>query len=217
MATTGGGTDPTMMRNSLKNIKGFTLVETLISIAIIVIIGFAISSFERDIFFLNNSLQTNLSAQIDARRVLRTIIRELRSASPSSLGSYTINQAGTSTLVFYTNVDTDTLKERVRYFLEGDELRRGVIKPTGSPLTYNSANESVEVLVHDVVNSSTTPIFDYFDSYFTGTSSPLIQPVDTLSVRLVRVTVIIDKDSNRPPGAITVTSMGTLRNLKDNL
>lgn len=217
MATAGGGTHIAMIHRYLKNKKGFTLVETLISIAIIVVIGLALTTFERDIFFLNNSLQGNLSAQIGARRVLRTVIRELRGASPSSLGAYTINQAGTSTLIFYTNIDEDTLKERVRYFLQGGELRRGVIKPTGNPLAYNSANESVEVIIRDVINSSTTPIFDYFDSYFTGTSSPLMQPVDTLAVRLIRVTVIIDKDTNRPPGAITVTSMGTLRNLKDNL
>ncbi len=206
-----------MIFNSLKNKKGFTLVETLISISIIVVIGLALTSFERDIFFLNNSLQGNLSAQIGARRVLRTVIRELRGASPSSLGSYTINQAGTSTLIFYTNVDTDVLKERVRYFIQGGQLRRGVIKPSGSPLVYNSANESIDVVINDVINGTSTPIFDYFDTYFTGTSSPLTQPVDTLAVRLLRVTVIIDKDLNKPPGAITVTSMGTLRNLKDNL
>jgi len=206
-----------MIHSAPQNKNGFTLAEILVSIGIFVFIGLAVASFERDIFFLNNSLQSNLSAQIDARQLLRTVVSELRGASPSSLGSYTIAQAATSTITFYSNIDKDILKERVRYFLSGSDLHRGIIKPTGSPLVYNSESESVDVVIRNVVNGTSTATFEYFDGFFTGTSSPLVQPVSALSVRLVRITVVIDSDPNRPPGPITVTSMGTLRNLKDNL
>ena len=197
--------------------SGFTITEILVSVGILVFIGLAIASFSGDIFFLNNSLQSNLSVQIDARRVLRTMVSELRGASPSSLGAYPLSQVGTSSLIFYSNIDSDSYKERVRYFLQGDKLMRGILKPSGSPLSYNVANESMEVLINDVVNSSTTPIFQYFDNSYSGTSLPLADPVNILSVRLVQVTVLIDHDTGRDPGPISVTSMGTLRNLKDNL
>lgn len=197
--------------------RGFTLAEIVVSIGIFVFIALALASFGGDIFFLNNSLQSSLTVQIDARRVLKTIVSELRGASPSSLGAYPIAEAGTSTLTFFSNVDNDSLKERVRYFLQNGILFRGIIKPEGTPLVYDVQNEEVEALIRDVVNSQTTPLFEYFDSFFTGTSSPLVDPVPILPIRLVRVTILLDHDLNRDPGPVTITTMGTLRNLKDNL
>jgi hypothetical protein len=196
--------------------RGFALAELLVSVGIIVLIVLAIGNFNADIFFLNSVVDSSLKAQLDARRVLRTIIAELRSVSPSSLGAYPITTSATNTLIFYSNIDSDQNKERLRYFQQGSELKRGVLEPTGSPLVYNPVNEQVETLIHDLI-STTTPIFDYFTQNYTGTSSPLTPPVDPLLVRLIRVTFTIDEDPNRPPSAITVTSQGTLRNLKDNL
>jgi hypothetical protein len=42
-------------------------------------------------------------------------------------------------------------------------------------------------------------------------------PIDIQSIRFVKVTVIIDKDPNRSPGEMVVSSQVNLRNLKDNL
>lgn len=199
-----------------KNTTGFTLAEVLVSVGIMTIIGLAISTFQKDLFFINTGVQDNLSVQLESRQVLRKLITELREASPSSLGAYTIAQAGTSTLTFYSNIDSDGYKERIRYFIQGNELRRGVLKPSGSPLVYNTATESVSTIIKNIVNSPSDPIFEYFDENYTGTSTSLSQPVNVLSVRLVKVTVTVDKDVNRAPGPITVSTQGMLRNLKTN-
>ena len=46
-------------------------------------------------------------------------------------------------------LDDDGLKEKIRYYLTGTTLKKGVIKPTGSPPVYLSANEScLAHLVH---------------------------------------------------------------------
>jgi len=197
--------------------KAFTLVETLVSLGIIAVITLAITAFERDIFSLNSSLQNNLTAQLDARKVLRTAIAELRSASPSSSGAYPLAQVGTSSLIFYSNIDGDAPKEKLRYFLQNSTLMRGVTEPTGVPIVYNPSVEKLDIVIRNVVSSASTPIFEYFDKNFYGTTTPLTQPVDPLAVRLVRITVVIDRDPNRSPTNITVTTQGTLRNLKDNL
>lgn len=201
----------------INKINGFTLTEILISLGIFVFIAVALAGFGGDIFFLNNSIQSNLSVQIDARRVLKIIVSELRGASPSSLGAYPITEAGTSSITFFSNVDDDILKERVRYFLQNGILFRGIIKPTGTPLVYNMQEEEINPIIRDVVNASTTPLFEYFDTFYTGTSSPLSQPVSILPIRLVRITILLDHDINREPPPMTITTMGTLRNLKDNL
>jgi prepilin-type N-terminal cleavage/methylation domain-containing protein len=199
-----------------KSNDGFTLVETLVTLAIIVIIGVVIANFGSDIFSYNYTTQNNLNAQLEGRRVLKQLISELRSASPSATGAYPIALAGTSSLTFFSDVTGDGTKEQLRYYLNGTSLMRGQIEPTGNPPTYPSANETTETVITNVSNPTSTPIFDYFDTNYAGTSSPLTQPVNISAIRLIRVTVIIDADPNKPPGPITVTSLGTLRNLKDN-
>jgi hypothetical protein len=145
------------------------------------------------------------------------MVKELRTASPGSNGSFTIVQAATNTLTFFSDIDGDLLKEQVRYYLATTTLKKGVIKPTGNPLTYNSNNESFFYLAYNIRNSSTTPLFQYFDAYYMGTSSPITQPVTPTDVRLIKINLIIDVDPNRAPVIKTYTSQVSIRNLKDNL
>lgn len=203
------------MINNFKK-KGFSLVEIIIVIAIATAIFLAVFNFGNSIFSFNSNAQKNLSAQTDARRVLKTIVRELRSASPSSLGSYPIALASSTAITFFSNIDSDSYKEQVRYFMQGNELKKGVIKPSGSPLTYNPTNEKITLLIRDI-NNEGVAVFEYFDSTYAGTSTPLIQPVQATKVRLVRINVYIEKDPNKSLGPVMVTSQVFLRNLKDNL
>ncbi|MFA6269695.1 MAG: prepilin-type N-terminal cleavage/methylation domain-containing protein [Candidatus Paceibacterota bacterium] len=196
--------------------KGFSLAEVVVVVAIASIIFMGVFNLGQSIFSFNSTAQKNLSAQSDGRRVLKSIVKELRSASQGSLGSYPIVLAGTSTLTFFVNLDSDSYKEQVRYFLSGTELKRGVTKPSGTPLSYNSVNEQVITLVRDINNGSTA-IFEYFDSTYAGTSTPMIQPVQITKIRLIGVTIKIEKDPNKSVGPVIVTSQVFLRNLKDNL
>jgi len=114
-------------------------------------------------------------------------------------------------------VDSDGVKDRVRYFLSGSTIKRGVLAPSGSPLAYVDANEELTILISGFVSSSTLPLFQYYGATYTGASPPLSLPVDTSSVRLIKITVIIDTDPVHSPAPIIVTSQVNLRNLKDNL
>ena len=204
-----------MIKNNTRK-KGFALVEMLVVLAISVVIFVAVFNFGQSIFYFNSEAQKNLSAQSDARRVLKTIAKELRSASPSSLGAYPISQANGATLIVFSDIDGDPYKEQLRYFLDGSNLKRGVVKPSGTPLTYNPANEVVSLVVRDI-NNAGSPIFKYFDSTFTGTEASLAEPIPITDIRLIRVTFYIEKDPNRSLGPIIVESQVFLRNLKDNL
>lgn len=206
----------------MKNIKnnrkkGFTFVETIIGVSIFLLISLLISSFARDIFSLNYVLQGNLNAEIDSRHVVKIIVTELREAGPSALGAYAIASATPSNLIFYSDVDNNGIREKVRYFISGTNLKRGVVTPTGSPLVYDDTQEKLSTIISGFVSSSTLPLFQYYPSSYAGTSSPLTVPVDISSIRLVKVAVIIDKDPNRSPISIITTSQVSVRNLKDNL
>jgi len=203
------------MRNFKKQFRGFSLMEILIVMGVLVFISVVVANFQTNVINFNISTQNSLTAQTDGRRVVKTIVAELRNVSPSALGSYPIEAAGTSTLIFYSDADKDGQRERIRYFLNNRTLQKGVIKPSGNPVGYTGA-ETVTTLVSDLANNP-GPIFEYYDTSYSGTSLPLTQPVNILNVRLVKITVYIDKDPNRSPATIIFTSQVTLRNLKDNL
>lgn len=203
-------------KNRHNSKQGFTIIEILVSIFILTLIGLAVSSFAKDIFSLNRITSDSLTAQDETRRALKTMSAEIRTASPSSLGAYALAQSATSSFIFYSNIDEDSLKERVRYFLDGTTLKKGIIKPSGVPLTYNPVNEVISELTHNVANA-TTSIFSYYDKNYDGTTQPLVEPIDIATVRLVKITIMIDKDPQMPPGPMTLTTQISMRNLKDNL
>lgn len=200
----------------MKYTRGVTLVELVVSAAILGLIAYTMGTFQKDIFALNFSAQNNLSAQLDARHVIKQMVAELREAAPSALGGYPIALASTSALTFYSDVNSDGIKERVRYYLSGTTLKRAELTPTGNPLVYVDSNEKITSAVANISNGS-TPLFTYYSSAFAGTSSPLTQPVTISNIRMVNVKLIIEKDPNKSPVPITVTTSVVLRNLKDNL
>lgn len=203
--------------NSKKYKAGVTIIEMLVYLAIFIVVIGGITRFGRDIFFYNSVTQSDLTAQLEGRRVVKSMVAELRESIPSSLGAYPIAQVGTSSITFFTNVDSDSLKEQVRYYLLNKKIYKGTIKPSGNPLVYNPASETTKMEVSDVINGTSTPIFQYYDTNYAGSGNALASPVDIPSVRLIKVNVIIDRDSNRSPVPLSITSQVSIRNLKDNL
>ncbi|KKW21557.1 MAG: hypothetical protein UY71_C0024G0007 [Parcubacteria group bacterium GW2011_GWB1_52_7] len=195
---------------------GFSIIEALVGVFILTLIGVAVYTFQKDVFSLNRIFSSSLAAQEEARRALRAMSAEIRTASPSSIGAYALAETATSSFAFYGDLDGDSLKERVRYFLNGAIIKRGVIKPSGDPLTYNPANETVSDLVRDVANGAVS-VFDYYDADYDGTTQSLAEPVVVSSVRLIKITIMIDKDPSAPPSPMTLTTQISMRNLKDNL
>jgi prepilin-type N-terminal cleavage/methylation domain-containing protein len=198
--------------------KGFTIVETLVVVFILALIMLGVTRFMRDIFYNNSIQKGTFSTAQDAEEILRTMVKELRSASTGSDGSYPILAAGTSSLTFFSDITGDGTKERVRYFLSGTTLEKGIEEPSGSPFSYTNATETISYIAYNVRNTaSSTNMFDYYDDTYNGTSSPLTQPVSVASIRLVRFSMILDSDPNRSPNPRTYTTQVSLRNLKDNL
>ena len=88
----------------LKDKKGFSLIEMMVSVAILSIVVILIGTFAKDIFFLKGVFSNGLTAYNDARKVLQPIASEIRSASPSALGGYNIETAGDTTFTFVTGL-----------------------------------------------------------------------------------------------------------------
>ncbi|MBP6858939.1 MAG: prepilin-type N-terminal cleavage/methylation domain-containing protein [Candidatus Pacebacteria bacterium] len=196
--------------------RGFTLAEVITAVAILSLIMVAVSAFQYNVLSYNRIAEVSLTNAQEAQALIKTISKELRATQQSANGAYPIAAAATSTITFFSDTDRDGNEEQVRYYLASSTLYRGIIRPTGSPLTY-TGSESTKILATGLRNSSTTPVFEYFDSTYAGTSSPMTYPITITNIRLVKVNLTIDTDPSRAPVLRTFTTQTVLRNLKDNL
>lgn len=207
-------------RQSLKRgfNPGFTLIEVLVTIFGFSLISVGLIALVSNLF-TSSYQQSGLLADTDqARKIAFGIVGELRNAETSSTGAYSLDTAQAQQLIFYANVDGGPDVERVRYFTQSGKLYKGILKPTGSPLTYNPANEKTFVVQNNLANGS-SPIFYYYDGSFDGTiDNYLTQPVNVTQVKLVKVELrIYNKAGVLNSNFYTVTASGTIRNLKTNL
>ncbi len=201
----------------IKNEKfGFSLVEIVVVVAILGLIGLALATFQVDIWRQNSFLSNSIQAEQDARMALKRLVAELRQAAPSDTGAFAIALADKDKLTFYSDIDGDGNHERLRYFLATSTLKRGVLKPTGSPLGYVDANEQLGNAVVNLVNANNL-IFNYYDKNYAGTSTPLVLPINLPNVRLVKILLSIEADPNRAPITTTYENQVSIRSLKDNL
>ena len=198
--------------------RGFSLIEFLFAIVIATIVGFVVTTFAKNMISLGSSAQSSMTAILESRKILSTMVRELRSTAPSALGAYPIESVATSSIVFFTDVNSDAISDRVRYFIDTAtrSVKRGVILATGEPPGYTVVEE-LSTLVTDISNGTSTPLFEYYTGGYAGTSTPLVLPTDISTIRLVKVTIKVERDPNRGPELMTLSSQASLRNLKDNL
>lgn len=208
------------MLNLIKNKKikneGFALVEVLIAISIFIAISFLVYLFQGNVFKFNNILQSSLNAQQNARKILSPFAEEIRSATISNVGAYPIGEASPNSIIFYSDIDSDGLKERIRYFKDGTDFKKGIIEPSGNPYEYSEEDEDIVSVVSNVQNGD-DPIFEYFDSSHDGyeNTDPLVYPIQLTEITLVKAKILIDENINEEPGPIEVSTKAVFRNLKN--
>jgi len=202
------------MQKKIKKENGFALLETLFGLSIFILVAVALALFGRNIWIYGSFISTGLGDTHEVRTLLKRMSAEIRTASTAETGAYVINSASSSGFTFYSDIDDDGITERVRYFVENTDLKKGVLEPSGSPFSYNPVNEVVTIPLSGVTTSA---VFSYYDENYDGTSAPLSSPISIPLVRLVKIAVSVDKDPNRAPTARVFSTQISIRNLKDNL
>lgn len=197
--------------------EGMMMVELLVALAIFAVVIVAVFAMGSNIFIFNSTTTGSFQATQNSQAILKTILKEIREASPGANGAYPIISTGSTTLSFFSDIDNDGVAEKITYTLIGTNFYRAVIKATGNPATYLLANQSTTTLITNVINGNALPSFQYFDTNYTGTSSPLMHPVSPSMVKLIQINQRIDIDPNRSPLPIIFTVQANIRNLKTNL
>lgn len=197
---------------------GFTYLELLVGLGIVITVIAALVGMQ---VMLRQSylFSFNLSAATDrANSVAQDMVRALRGARPSETGAYPLVVLDDQQIVFYSDIDADKRVERVRFFLEGTQQKRGVIEPTDFPVSYPVENETVKVL-SEYVQNGTQPVFYYYNGDWpTDTTNNPLPAVSRLSeTRFIQLSLTVNADPSRPESDFYLSPYVQLRNLKENL
>lgn len=209
------------MRN-INSRAGFTIIETIVMVAVLSMVMIGIYSFFINVFGLSRDFNDAMATQQEVNTALKEFGREVRTMSISEGGAYPIQEASTTSFTFFSDYDKDGIVERVRYFYSttSGALMKGIIEPAGG--VYSVSSEIIKKRVSYVTTTATTtPIFMYYGSSYdgVGTTTPLSTPISIPSVRHVRAYVVIIPGGPNQQGTSTIvfSTQVTPRNIKDNL
>lgn len=198
-------------------VTGFTLIETIVAIFVFAILIVGVAALTSGVLVGSQKQAGILEASDRARKVAFGIINELRNAQTGNNGAYPLVLAEDDEIVFFSNPDRDSSIERVRYYLQNNNLYKGVVQYNG--ISYPTSTE-VSVLVQRDITNGTAPIFYYYEGSYAGSSTQpsLSQPIDVTDVKYVRVNLKIQNRAGVSGGnSFTITAGGSIRNLKTNL
>jgi prepilin-type N-terminal cleavage/methylation domain-containing protein len=188
-------------------LSGFTLIEILVSFAILLIIitigyGFISKGFQSITF---NKEQEE--AVVIARKAVDLISKEIRGANSSERGDYTLALARNQEIIFYSDIDNDQQTERVRYYKDGTRIIKTITEP-GPLLDYSSLPATSTIAQY--VNNEDEELFVYHDSNNAETS-------EINAIRLVNIRLKINVTPWRAPMDYFLITDVSFRNLKSNL
>jgi len=191
--------------------RGMTLIEAIVWMTVFIFaLGATVASI-RSFYRANAYTFKQAQAVEEIRRGTEGAVEAIREAGYGSNGAYPVISMGEHAFSFYSDIDSDPFVERIRYFLEEDELRLGIIDPTGDPPLYDTESEVVTTAALHVRNAiAATSTFQYFDAE----GNEIADYGDITQVRFVRLMLIVNTDPDNLPDQIVIRSSATMRNIR---
>lgn len=190
--------------------NGMTLVETVVWVAVTVAALLSIITSVQYFYRTNTYAVEQASAVSSAQRGVEAMVKTIREAAYSSNGAYPIVSLATSSIIFYADIDDDPFIERLRYFIDGDTLKQGIIDPSGDPPVYT--NPEILSTISDSVRNNTQAVQAF--RYYNLNGTLMTDLTDITEVRFVEVTLVVNINPNRLPNQFTLRSTAALRNLR---
>jgi type II secretory pathway pseudopilin PulG len=190
--------------------KGMTLIETVVWVSVTLAAMLAIVTSVQYFYRTNNYAVEQAAAVSSAQRGIESMVKTMREAAYASTGAYPIMSISTSSVAFYADIDSDPFVERLRFFLDGNVLKRGVIDPAGDPPVYSGA-EAVSTVSDNVRNiEQGVATFRYYDV----NGNLMTNLNDIAALRFIEVTIVVNINPSRMPNQFTLRSTAALRNLR---
>ena len=190
--------------------RGLSVVEMIVTLAIVGLISVAI--VDSVLFFYKaNASSLEQGFQVEhARRGVELFVRDVREATYADSGAYPLAAFGTSTVTFYSDTDTDTSIERIRYTLTGMTLYRNVTDATGTPPVYSGGGVTTTVSSYVRNNDEGTALFQYYNA----SSTAVTAASDITKIVSITISPVVDIVQKHAPGKFTLKESATIRNLR---
>ena len=198
--------------------KGITLVETLVAIGIFSLGIVGVTMLFSKAWKTNSFILEEGNATAGASRALTDTTKSLRKVKQADDGSYPIKSVGQFDLTVYLDDDGDGETEKVHYFLDNNgNFKKGISEPSGNPAIYPSEDQTVKTLARYIVNTSSEPIFYYYNKDYPidTINNPLINP-QVGDVRLIKIHLWVNIKPTTAPDNINMETFVELRNLNEN-
>ncbi|MBI5644507.1 hypothetical protein HY970_00225 [Candidatus Kaiserbacteria bacterium] len=194
---------------SVSSQKGMTFIETLVWIAVLIIIFEAVANTLLYFYRANSYGIEQATAVTSAERGLDSVVRTIREGAYSSQGAFPVVSIDANDFVFYADTDSDALIERVHYYIQGTDLIQGVLNPSGNPPDYIGTESTTIVAdyVRNIAQGITT--FRYYDEL----GSEITNYANWSGVRFVKVTLAVNVNTATLPNQLTLNSSAAIRNL----
>ena len=193
----------------MQHMRGLTFIETLVWISIFTFAMLAIVTTLLSFYRTNRYTLEQADAVTSAQRALEESVRTIREGAYSSQGAFPIVSVNTNDFVFYADIDDDALIERVHYYLQGTNLMRGILNPTGNPPDY-TGSETASAIAEYVRNTDQgISVFRYYDEI----GSEITNYTNWTSVRFVSVNLAVNVNVATLPNQLTLSSSAAIRNL----
>jgi prepilin-type N-terminal cleavage/methylation domain-containing protein len=196
--------------NNQSHQRGFTMIETIITIAVFAIIIITLTT-SVIYFYRANSYSLEQSFAIESGQDgVGRITQDLREMTYSDVGSYPIVSIKPNEITFYANIDTDPGIEKVHYYLLNEILYRDTSNATSSPLKYPDTPDVTATVARYVRNVERgESIFTYF-----ATDGSEVTDLDRIAdVHFVRLNLIVNVSPERLPNEFGIRSSAALRNI----
>ncbi len=209
------------MKNVTEKIRsayaGFTLVETIMVVALFSVLMLVVSGSIAS-FYRLNAIVLSQAYQVDnARKGVDTMTRDLREMAYADDGVFPLVIKQDYKVGFYSDIDKDNSVEYVEYSLAttssaSTTLYRKTYNATGSPPVYSTttpaATTTVSIYVQNQIQN--VPIFVYYDV----NGNPATATNTVTDIRYIQLSVIVNIDPIHDPGQYMLRSSASLRNLK---
>ena len=204
----------TRLLGQVKSESGVTALEWTIStgLTLLIMTGLYTMHISGQKSYVNAS--EAIQSRSEAEHITKSVVRPLREATFPSEVDPAFESADDDDITFFSDIDNDQKPEKVRMFKSGSQLKRSVLQTTNteSPWQFGGTAE-VKVLSSNVRNTSSDPIFRFYQTYDQQvTATPLTQE-KRAKIRLLRIRLKIDSDPNIPPGETVLEDDVFLRNV----
>ncbi len=200
------------------NKKGLTLIEVLFAFTVFLFVTFGTFTLYSISSKADRNIWESSFVQSSASKIAQTFVDEIRTANYSTVGGYPLALATSTEIIFFANIDSDNLIERVRYFADGNIFKKGITKPTEEILyKYNTSTETISELIYNL-KTPLEPIFYYYDESYNGTTvtSSMSYPVLLPYIQVVGIKLRVNQNSNINAPFFEIETKAQLRNLKAN-